>query len=348
MLVEATVIPYDIETLGYYKQGNAANGFPSYVKIIEEFVKWGRSVSQIENTRTYAKKDYNVASDTYFVDGYFDSTDQDAVVVLWKEVKNLKGNIYGISKGMQPGKGIATKKSLGNKYIPGFPIYFWIRPKEKKMVTFIFEHSDPGKSNFHFYLNGYLEKKAKPWVVNEKIRQNDGSFDVFFKGFSHDGKLTSIDRDVEVKLDFRICKRNDNFEYLKSEILDIRRLQKIERIDVDLSTGVSRSGGEVFYNKFFERLGVNKSVPEVVRYKSEVPWSPSFKELREVYDNALISYNRGELLSLKAITNKQKKISFFSNHDKSNIELDIKNGFSGFIPADELYSSIQDAVDELP
>lgn len=348
MLAEATVIPYDIAHLGYYKNGAVPNGFPSYVKIIEEFVKWGRSVSQIENTRTYAKGDYQVSSDTYFVDGYFDNTDQDAVIVLWKEVKNHKGNIYGISKAMQPGKGVATKKSLGNSYIPGFPIYFWVRPRDKKMVTFIFDHSDPGKSNFHFHLNGYLEKKAKPWVVNTKTKQPDGSYDVCFKGFSHDGKSLNIDKDVEVKLDFLICKRGDDFEYLKSERLNIRRLQKVEKINIDLKTGVSRSGGEIFYNKFFERLGVSKNVPDVVRYKSEVPWSPTLNELTKVYDNAIVAHGKGELVSLKAVTNAQKKISFFSNHDKSNVEFDIVNGFSGFISADALYSAIQDVIDELP
>ncbi|MBE0405021.1 hypothetical protein [Halomonas citrativorans] len=348
MLVDATVIPYDIESLGYYKQGVTPNGFPSYLRITEEFVKWGRSVSQIENTRTYAKKDYQVASDTYFVDGYFDSTDQDAVIVLWKEVKNHKGNIYGISKGMQPGKGVATKKSLGNKYIPGYPIYFWLRPKDKKLVTFIFEHSDQGKSNFHFYLNGYLEKKATPWVVNSKVKQPDGSYDVFFKGFSHDGNALNIDKDIEIKLDFRICKRGDDFEYLKSEIKNIRRLQKVEKINIDLKTGVSKSGGEVFYNKFFERLGVSKSLPDVVRYKSEVPWTPGVKELTEVYDNAIVAHRNGELISLKAITNAQKKISFFSNHDKSSVELNIANGFSGFISANALYSAIQTVIDDLP
>lgn len=349
MKIEARATAYDIVQLGYFKSGQAVQGFPSVKVIVESLIKWGGHVSQIENTKTYASSNLGASSNTYFVDGYHDSTSSQAVVVLWKEVRTYKGDVYGITRNKQPGKGTVTKKNLDTKvYIPGFPIYFYFDLNDKRLITFVFDHSDMGKSNLQFYLEGFLRNRAKPWVVARKSKVSQNVIENQSLGFSVDGSEVKIDKGIEVKSLFKISKTGDNLKMLLDNQSDITRLQRVEKIKFDAKTGVNKTGAEVLYEIFFRGLKSSVNSPTSIRYKSEVPWKPSDAEIKEVYENALETLGNGNLLGLTAITRHSKRISFFGNPDKETLQLDIPGGFSGFIPAYELFSSIQKVIDELP
>ena len=258
MKIEARATAYDIVQLGYFKSGQPVQGFPSIKVLVEELINWGGNVSQIENTKTYFSNNLGTSSNTYFVDGYHDVSSSEAVIVLWKEVRNHKGDIYGITRNKQPGKGAVTKTNINIKtYIPGFPIYFFFQLKKKRLTTLVFDHSDMGKSNLQWYFEGFLKYRASPWAITKKVKQNQNVYERQVLGYSVDGSIEKTDKDIEVKSFFKVSKTGDNLQLLLDYQDDITRLQRVEKLKFNANANVSMTGSEVLYERFFRDLNLN-------------------------------------------------------------------------------------------
>lgn len=348
MLVGVTATAYDIKKLGYFKSDALATSYPLVVDIMKELVDWGATRTSIENTSTYAPSSVTTEYETYLVDTHHDLASDEFLLVLWKKVKSNKGDVYALTKNRVPGKGTVTSANFDpNVYIPGFPIYFWVRISDQKVVSLVFDHSERGKLNLQHYLLGFLRSRSK-WVVSN-YNKNAMSPVRHIQGYSHDGDRKNLDTSVDPKVDLTICKRGNNIDLLHQHLNDIRRLQRLENINMSAAPAAKRTQSERMWNFFFGDLKEQpNSVPTSVKYKSELPWRPDAKELNEVYDNALDAFSNGNLLNLTAVTRAQKRISFLGNALRENIELKLPKVFDGYIPASELYSAIDKVKADFP
>lgn len=344
MKVSCTV--YDISRLGYYNRGADVAGFPSIEKCLEKFVDWGKSVTQIDNTKTYAPSAKTTRHATFFADGHHDRSSGESVVVLWKEVNSNKGDVYGLSRANRPGHGQVTTRSFDYaKYIPGFPIYFWFFPREKKMLALEFEHSDKGKMNLVHYLQGFLDWRATPWCVSSPKRAVTlGNYDKALIGYSPDGTEDKVNEHVHPRVDIELCKSGDVLQQLLAVRPKITRLQRTEAIEFSDDADESRTVAErVYEDGVFKGLLSQPRRLAKVRYKSEITWKPTHEEVVDLFNRVAAVGPSDGLENMVAITSDQKRVSFFGNAIKDNIDVNGVGKFDGFIPAGKLYSALDGA-----
>ncbi|MDN3526030.1 hypothetical protein QWY79_12220 [Halomonas sabkhae] len=344
MKVSCTV--YDIARLGYYNRGEEVAGFPSMEKCLDSFVDWGKSVTQIDNTKTYAPSGSTTRHATFFADGHHDRASGETVVVLWKEVNSNKGDVYGLSRSNRPGHGQVTTRSFDyKKYIPGFPVYFWFFPREKKMLALEFEHSDKGKMNLVHYLYGFLGWRATPWCVSSsKVKVTEHNYDKTLLGYSPDGSSSNIHGHVKPRVDIDICKSGDVLKQLLAVRPKITRLQRTEAIEFSSDANESRTVAErVYEDGVFKGLVYKPRRLAKVRYKSEITWKPTYEEVVELFDEVSGVGPSDGLENLVALTSDQKRVSFFGNAIKDDIDISVAGKIDGFVPAGKLYSALDGA-----
>jgi len=77
------------------------------------------------NTTTYqANTDYDIFN-TYFCSWKKNPTNKDSVLILWNEVPNDNGKIYGMKPSEKPGTTTMLYTDFGStEAIPGLPSYF--------------------------------------------------------------------------------------------------------------------------------------------------------------------------------------------------------------------------------
>ncbi len=342
MKVSYTV--YNIDSLGYYSKSGAASNFPSSETLLASLVAWGKSVSQINNTKTYSPSEQTTRHATFFADGHFDPATSEVVLALWKEVNSNRGDVYGLSRSNKPGQGqILTRSFDYNKVIPGFPVYFWFRPKENKMIALEFEHSDKGKQNLEHFIQGFLNWRAAPWcVVAPKVKIDETNYSKVLKGYSSDGTEQKIDESVRPHVFLSLNKSGDTLAQLLAARPKITRLQRTEAIEFSDDANENQTLAERIYEGgVFKGIMSNPRRLAKVRYKSEITWKPTEQEVIDLYNNVSQFSPDGGLYNLVAITSAGKRISFFGNAVKENIQLAMPNQKSnGFIPAAALYSAI--------
>lgn len=346
--MDATCLHYDINHLGYYNRGKDVEGYPDIKDCVKELVEWGTNSIQINNTLTYSPSGNTTKHPTYFADGYFDSNHNDAVLVLWKETESNKGEMYGLSRNKKPGAGIVTSTNLDyKKVIPGYPIYFWVKPSEKRIVAIEFTHSGRGKSNLDHYLDGFLTRRAKRWCCTRITKSPDGTRNVEVLGYSPNGKAGDINPLVSPKVNISLVKDTATLQRLIAAQKDITRLQRVESVDLSSGSGVKKTLSEKVSERIYESgifKGLTNYTPEKltkVRYKSEVTWKPSVSEIESLYASVMAHGHGKDIENLTAILKDQSRISFFGNAIKTNVKIDLKEqDYDGFLSAQSLHLAL--------
>lgn len=339
--MKVTCTAYDLDRLGYYKEADYSKSFPGIVDVLESLVGWGKSTTVIDNTKTYQPSFKTTKRSTFFADGHYDPATKEAVLVLWKEVHSDNGDIYGLSRSKKPGEGEVEKNSFNyDKYIPGFPIYFWFQPLQGRMLALEFEHSDRGKQNLDCFLKGFLTWRASPWCIFEPGKKiNEANYHKELLGYSFDGHPENVNDFYSPSVNITVQRDSDTLKKLLNSRRKITRLQRTEEIEFTDDSAEERSMGERIYEDGVFRGLISKPRRLTkVNYKSEITWKPTEQELRDLYDKASsVSPNEG-MVNLVAITSDQDRISFFGNAVREDLELPFKKTVNGFIGAHDLYS----------
>lgn len=353
--LETTATAYRIGGMGYKRGRVFEPGFPHPAQIISSLIKWGGETSCIENTFTYKSGGGRTPLNTFFADGYFDENLNEAVLVLWKEVNSNRGDIYGLPRGNVPGvtSGVETQNFNIEKLIPGFPIYFWFRFDDRKVISLEFDHSDRGKSNLMHFVEGYLRNRSD-WVVSNLKLVNENNIERSAVGYSPDGRRESIVDDIVPKIYLDIEKSNLVLDQLLEEKDNITRLRRVEKFFMATDAGEKQSYSERVQENYASGKGIFRSLLEnprkvsTVRYKSEISWKPTEDEIKEIHSNATEAHTNGDLENFSAVLRDGSSISFLGNAVRAESEIELDNNFRGFVNASALHQALNAARDNLP
>ena len=168
-MVEAKIKFFDIKKCGYFLRGQNQAEFSGISDILVQLNNWASDGREFVNTTCYEPDPDNDIRNTYFCDWHRNAINDDSVLILWNEVANDNGVIYGMQPTQLPGATEMLTTGFGNTpAIPGFPSYFWFVPNESVFATIRFNHSVQGKKNLDYYLNGFLENKAPYRILDEE------------------------------------------------------------------------------------------------------------------------------------------------------------------------------------
>ncbi|MCK0743942.1 hypothetical protein [Chromohalobacter nigrandesensis] len=355
IVLDATATAYKLGGMGYKKGRNFEPGFPGPFEIVASLIKWGGETSCIENTFTYKPGLGRTPRNTYFADGYFDQASNEAVLVLWKEVNSNRGDIYGLPRGNEPGvtSGVETQNFDIDKLIPGFPVYFWFRFDDLKMISLEFDHSDRGKGNLVSYIEGFLRSRSD-CVVSKFKAITEGNVEHSVKGYSPDGTFEKIVENITPKVYLGIEKSGLVLDKLLEKKEDITRLRRIEKFYMTSDAGEKQSFGERYKENHASGRGIFRSLLEsprkisTVRYKSEISWKPTEDELREIHSNVAEAHENGELENFSAILKDGSSISFLGNAVRNDVEIELQADFKGYINASSLHAALDSSRENLP
>jgi hypothetical protein len=266
---EAKVKFFNIESCGYHEWGKANSSFGSIDEIIDQLTSWGTDGRHIQNTKTYQPDYSKDIFNTYFCECIKSTNGSDVLLILWNEVKNDNGAIYGISPTNQPGQNsILTSGFSANKAIPGFPSYFWIIPSKSVVASITFDHSVQGKASLERYISGFMKHKSE-----YRVKNKNGTI----VNYTHDGKEDKSAPKHYPRLKITSAKSKD----VESDILDnqqkIRKFIRKEKIDYTIKD--SRD----LIEKALSRLISNTPKYTKERISSiEIPFEPSPGQIKSI------------------------------------------------------------------
>lgn len=269
---ETTIRYFDILRCGYYLPRKKEIQFGGLSETLRELSKWGKSIDQIGNTKTYQADPTKDIRNTYFFDSHYDSTTGDYLLIFWNEIANVNGKVYGINPKSSPGssKMLSTEFSE-EKTIPGLPSYFWFIPKHNLAASIIFNHSMQGKNNMQNFLNGFLVNKSPYQVIGSDKKILGYSLkkppsDGYEKISPHFHAISSKNSEVEAEL---LKKVSLITRMIKKEILDYQVID-------------DRSVIEKFFSGLLDNQPVFDTKRQVVH---ELQYTPSVAELKDMIDN---------------------------------------------------------------
>lgn len=271
-MLKATIRFFDIKKCGFYRRGSNQTEFSSLDDTLDNLNSWAGDGRELINTVTYKADSDNDLKNTYFCNWHKNNLNGDSILILWNEVPNDKGVIYGMNSMEKPGKtSMLTTGFNKESTIPGFPSYFWFIPEKKVFSTIKFEHSIQGKNNLDHYLNGFLVNKSPYRVVDEEEA---------IIGYSLDGKQSTHSAKIYPKF-LAIAKKQ---EELKDELLanrpKIRKIIKREELTYALA-----DDRKVLERVFSKLLSNPPTFTKVRSITHELQFEPTESELLQIIDN---------------------------------------------------------------
>ncbi|WP_052879099.1 hypothetical protein [Vibrio coralliirubri] len=341
---------FKVNKCGYYSHGSRSPQLSSIEDALIKLADWARDGREFVNTTTYGANPNRDLYNTYFNDWAKNELTGDHVLVLWNEVPNDNGVIYGKNPLEHPGStNMLTTGFSDENVIPGLPSYFWFIPEHNAFATLKFQHSYNGKGNLDAYLNGFLRNKSPYRVFNP-----EGSDQVI--GYSLNGTVT--DDSDKIRPSFQaVGMKNTTLEH--DLLRNIRRITKlIKKEELSYLNPDNRQLHERVFDYVFS--GLTSDTPEFGRQTRlithELQYQPSETELRQIVrnfnesdDNSLknvgFQYNDGTrvMLSGTSITN-DTRLSVRRSDDQSIsaellLETIVRERANLLVPLNDILSS---------
>ncbi|WP_288985822.1 hypothetical protein [uncultured Pseudoalteromonas sp.] len=271
-MLEARVKFFDIKKCGYYLRGHENAEFSSTHDTLQKLNDWANDGKELINTTTYEADPDNDLLNTYFSGWHHNSISRDSLLILWNEVANDNGVIYGMNPMELPGSTSMLTTGFGNRpAIPGFPSYFWFIPERGVFATIKFTHSVQGKSNLDHFLNGFMANKSPYKVLDAEQK---------VIGYSLTG--SAAENSPRIYSKFHALGRKQ--EELEAELLtNLHRIRRIvKRESLSYTVGDDRSLIERVFSDLLDNTPTfNQS--RVIMH--ELQFEPTENQLRQIINN---------------------------------------------------------------
>ncbi|CAE6937223.1 hypothetical protein P3517_23965 [Vibrio parahaemolyticus] len=274
---------FQVHRCGYYQRGSNTASISSIEDTLLKLREWATDGKEFANTTTYQAFPQRDLFNTYFNDSAHCQMSGDHVLVLWNEVPNDNGVIYGKNPLEHPGStDMLTTGFDDENVIPGLPSYFWFIPEHNAFATIKFQHSYAGKGNLDHYLNGFLRNKS-PYRVFSPEDPNE------VIGFSVDGVFNENSAKLYANFQAVGMKNEDLVDSLLQNLGRITKMIKKE--ELSYINPDNREWHERIFGGFFN--GLTAETPEFGPQNRlithELQFRPSEVQLREIvrsFDNS--------------------------------------------------------------
>lgn len=310
-MLDVRVRFFDIKKAGIYSWGGSEPAFSNISDMLVKAYKWAKDGRDFSATTTYEPEPDKDILRTFFCDWARDNTEKDSVLILWNEIPNDNGVIYGMSPSKKPGEKSMMTTGFGKiPAIPGFPSYFWFIPERNIFASIVFEHSIQGKGNLDRFLKGYLENRSPYRVKNEKGK---------VIGYSKDGKESENHEELYAWFKSVTASREGIEKELEANIGRIRRMIKRETLYYQVED--QRKTIERFFS------GLTKETPifnDGRNVNHEIAFKPNINQLREIINNFSESTKTsGSIKNVGFIFNDNTRIMLNGSSASLRYELDL-------------------------
>lgn len=313
-MLEARIKFYDIKKCGYYLRAAQKPLFGGINDTLPKLDAWARSPGRtLVNTTTYEPDPDKDILNTYFCDWFRPNGGSDSVLVLWNEVQNDKGVIYGMSPDATPGERAMRATDFGDEpAIPGSPSYFWFIPDLGVFATVIFDHSMSGKRNLDFFIKGYMANKS-PYRVFDPNDRNK------VIGYSRNG---SADSNSASTLSHFVATGRKQDE-LEQELLQNRH--KIRRMIKRETLQYTSQDGRNWIERIFS--GLTDNTPEfdnsVRTISHELQFEPTVPQIRQIVNSYSERGPQSSIKNIGFVYNDQTRVMLSGKSVTAKTELNV-------------------------
>ena len=326
-MLEAKIKFFDIKKCGYYLRGRDSAVVSDLDDTLQKLASWARDGREFVNTSTYQADPDNDLQNTYFCDWHKNELNGDSLLVLWNEVPNDNGVIYGMSPMEQPGSTAMLTTGFGNvPAIPGFPSYFWFVPEENVFASIKFGHSIQGKSHLDSYLNGFLANKSPYRVLDHDDK---------VIGYSANGEPSTNSASTHSKF-YAIGRKQEELETeLLTNIHKIRKIVKRESLEYTVEDD----------RRTLERVfsGLLGNTPTFIQPRSishELQFEPSVQQLQQIINNYAQLNTASSIRNVGFVYNNGKRIMLSGVSVAFTAELNARREDNQIITPQALLSAI--------
>lgn len=271
-MLEAKIKFFDIKKCGFYLRGGSQTEFSGLNDALEKLRSWAGDGREFVNTTTYEPDPDNDLRNTYFCNLHRNDVNGDSLLILWNEVHNDSGVIYGMNPLDRPGSTSMLTTGFGDTpAIPGFPSYYWFVPEKNVFATIKFNHSVQGKNNLDHYLNGFLANKSPYRVTND-----EGTV----VGYSANGLQNNNSSRVHSKF-YALGRKQEELEAeLLTNLHKIRKIIKRESLQYTLE-----DDRRLLERVFSGLLGNTPTFQQARTISHELQFEPTEQQLRQIINN---------------------------------------------------------------
>ncbi|TLM79938.1 hypothetical protein ACONUD_00750 [Microbulbifer harenosus] len=345
-MLEARIKFYDIKKCGYYQRAAKAPLFGGLDDTLSKLSVWAKAHGRtLINTTTYEPDPDKDILNTYFCDWFKPAGGSDSVLVLWNEVQNDKGVIYGMNPNATPGERSMRATDFGDEpAIPGSPSYFWFIPNLNVFATVIFEHSMSGKQNLDFFIKGFMANKSPYRVFDPE----DGNKVI---GYSRSG-AANADSSKTLSHFFATGRKQDELE---QELLQNRN--KIRKLIKRETLQYTSQDGRNWIERIFSDLTEN--TPEFDNNKRtishELQFEPTDAQIRQIVNSYSERGPQSSIKNIGFVYNDQTKIMLSGKSITAKVELNVNRRANQIIRPQSLLAALTtrktallQALDEAP
>lgn len=331
-MLTAKIRYYKVNKFGFYNRGQELMAFGSIIEHLRELHAWGNDGRELVNTKTYeANPDLDILN-TYYSGMHADPTTNDVVLVLWNEIPNTDGTIYGINPNQPPGTIEMLHSGFQGPAIPGLPSYFWYMHSEGMIASIKFSHSMQGGANLEKYLTGFLANKSRYRVI-------DGDEVV---GFSHSGIYCQHCESVYPKFKITPARRNVLLDELLTNVHRISRIIKKEKLDYHITD--QRNAIQRLFS------GLLNNMPQFIEDRTithSFPFRPTESQLMEMVNNFFHADDDSPLVNLGFILSDGRVIMLGGMYINLKYEFDITLADNQMVSPRQLLDTINVNRDNL-
>lgn len=193
---------YNIKQCGYYRRGeNETPEFGDMLTTLLDLKAWVESGREFGDTATYTISDdkepqHTSLRESYCFDLEYSKESNQFLLVLWIGVNTGFSQLQSAKRAGKVGKVVVKDvQGLSEEDIPGFPVYFWILPKENIFASIRINKSPfTGQREMAEYFRGFLNQYGR-YVHKERTEspEFDRAFNLNYKNLRNDSKVDAID-----------------------------------------------------------------------------------------------------------------------------------------------------------
>ena len=278
--IQAQITLYKINKSGLYPRGDKSNiaTFGGLEDFLDDLITWTTLDDKpLKETCTFSPINEKEVKRTFCYDIRKSDLDN-FLLITWNETASINNTFPTISGSSKVGEADINFTSINADDIPGYPSYFYIMPKEKRMASISFEHSLNGKSNLEKYLKEFFSKLSH-YVISEQQISLEGDDTHFITGWS-DGETTHYN--LIGHFETRLIRNKGKIEHLKQNWNKITKMHQHNKINIK----------EFLKSNFISRLTkkfIDTQTPNFhehnVKFSFETNYTPkSLNELNHIID----------------------------------------------------------------
>lgn len=254
---EVTITLYGVRLCGFYDD-KEEHQFASLSESMRSLLEWTKTLDSIGESSTYSPDEDADVLRAFCLD-IRELGNGKYLVVTWNELAKVEEGVQVLQVNSKIGEADISAVEMDPLSLPGYPAYFCVDARRKKVLNFRFDQRLNGSRQFQQYMAGFLSGFSDWCVWNE-------ADDEELLGYSDDDEL-EIAEGVVAKFATTLSRVSAEIDLFRDRCDEIRKMVRRAVVDPEIEAH------KTFLDSAFKLAGL----PVNNRLKADINFQYEFK-----------------------------------------------------------------------